>query len=297
MDDTIEQPLFLKFLNYLINDANYLLVEGLLYLEKIKINQDKLSSDETSRELTNSQRTEIQSSLKHMIMLAKFHNFMSLKTIGTLQMLTTEIKPIFCHPTLVDRVATMLNDFLLHLVGKKKRKQFKVKNFDEVEFKPREVVSCICAIYLNLSTETAFCEAICRDERSYSPELFTSAIEILEQINSLVDTSERFKVFAERIEKLAEEKREDEAGYENAPDEYLDPIQFSLMSDPVILPSSRQIVDRSTIARHLLRLDRFYTIFLRVLINCFCIFFSKVIKRIRLIVSRWRFMKSYRLVS
>lgn len=127
MDNTIEQPLFLKFLNYLINDANYLLVEGLLYLEKIKINQDKLADDDISRTLTNAQRAEMQSGLKHMIMMAKFHNFMSTKTISTLKMLTSEIKAVFCHAALVDRMATMLNDFLLHLVGKKKRKQLKVR--------------------------------------------------------------------------------------------------------------------------------------------------------------------------
>lgn len=128
-----------------------------------------------------------------------------------------------------------------------------MKNFDEVEFKPREVVSCICAIYLNLSSERSFCEAVCRDERSYSPELFQSAIEVLEQINQLVADPDEFREFASGIEKLAEEKREDEASYENAPDEYLDPIQFNLMSDPVLLPSSKKIVDRATIARHLLR--------------------------------------------
>lgn len=36
------------------------------------------------------------------------------------------------------------------------------------------------------------------------------------------------------------------------PDELLDPIMGSLMEDPVLLPSSRQIVDRSTIRSHLL---------------------------------------------
>jgi hypothetical protein len=35
------------------------------------------------------------------------------------------------------------------------------------------------------------------------------------------------------------------------PDEFLDPLTCALMIDPVTLPSSRQIVDRSTIMRHL----------------------------------------------
>ena len=41
--------------------------------------------------------------------------------------------------------------------------------------------------------------------------------------------------------------------YDDAPDEYLDPITSTLMIDPVMLPSSKQIIDRATIARHLLR--------------------------------------------
>ena len=35
------------------------------------------------------------------------------------------------------------------------------------------------------------------------------------------------------------------------PEEFLDPIMLTLMADPVILPSSRATVDRSTIARYL----------------------------------------------
>jgi ubiquitin conjugation factor E4 A len=45
---------------------------------------------------------------------------------------------------------------------------------------------------------------------------------------------------------------EDEA-LENVPDDFIDPIMGDLMRDPVILPSSGKIVDRSTIARHILR--------------------------------------------
>lgn len=48
-----------------------------------------------------------------------------------------------------------------------------------------------------------------------------------------------------------EEKKNQEA-LADAPDEFLDPIMSTLMTDPVILPSSKVTVDRTTIARHLL---------------------------------------------
>lgn len=52
---------------------------------------------------------------------------------------------------------------------------------------------------------------------------------------------------------LADLQQQEEETYADACDEFLDPIMSTLMSDPVLLPSSRVTVDRSTIARHLLR--------------------------------------------
>jgi len=37
-----------------------------------------------------------------------------------------------------------------------------------------------------------------------------------------------------------------------APDEFLDPLTSEVMEDPVMLPSSKNIVDRDVIVRHLL---------------------------------------------
>ena len=48
------------------------------------------------------------------------------------------------------------------------------------------------------------------------------------------------------------QKEEDEMVAE-APDEFLDPIMGTLMKDPVILPTSQTVLDRTVIARHLLR--------------------------------------------
>ena len=46
---------------------------------------------------------------------------------------------------------------------------------------------------------------------------------------------------------------EEEADFEvEAPDEFYDPIMGTLMTDPVRLPTSGTVVDRTTIARQLL---------------------------------------------
>lgn len=51
---------------------------------------------------------------------------------------------------------------------------------------------------------------------------------------------------------MAEDLRADEELFADAPDHFLDAIMSHLMTDPVRLPNSGQVVDKSTIARHLL---------------------------------------------
>lgn len=58
--------------------------------------------------------------------------------------------------------------------------------------------------------------------------------------------------FALKVQRLDEEEKAHQEALTDAPDDFLDPIMSTLMLDPVILPSSKVTVDRSTIARHLL---------------------------------------------
>lgn len=67
-------------------------------------------------------------------MIARFDNILGRETIHTLEMLTSEITSIFCHPTMVDRIASMLNYLLLQLVGpnKKNLKVIYVRRFVDI---------------------------------------------------------------------------------------------------------------------------------------------------------------------
>merc|ERR1712080_421197 len=57
---------------------------------------------------------------------------------------------------------------------------------------------------------------------------------------------------AAKVEQEALLHKEEEELLGDAPEDFLCPIMSILMTDPVRLPSSGQVVDRSTIARHLL---------------------------------------------
>ena len=50
----------------------------------------------------------------------------------------------------------------------------------------------------------------------------------------------------EKVRKVEEKQKENDEALVNPPDEFLDPILSILMRDPVILPSSRVTVDKST---------------------------------------------------
>ncbi|KAK2530332.1 Ube4a [Columba livia] len=273
--EAMNPPLFLRFLNLLMNDAIFLLDEAIQYLSKIKVQQIEKDRGDWDG-LSPDARREKEASLQMFGQLARFHNIMSNETIGTLAFLTSggdggrepkeregprgaqelsvsvpEIKSLFVHPFLAERIISMLNYFLQHLVGPKMG-ALKVKDFSEFDFKPQQLVSDICTIYLNLGDEENFCATVPKDGRSYSPTLFAQTVRVLKKINKPGNMIVSFSNLAERIKSLADRQQQEEETYADACDEFLDPIMSTLMSDPVILPSSRVTVDRSTIARHLL---------------------------------------------
>lgn len=223
--------------------------ESLNNLQQIRQLQEDQSNGEWNN-LPQNERQQHQSNLHHLGMLARFDNILGRDTINVLKLITSEIKSIFCHNSMVDRITSMLNYFLLNLVGPQKEK-FKVKDKKEFEFDPAKTVLEICHIYIHLSSSDSFCLAVSQDGRSYSSQLFSYAENILIRIGGGQLIGEMSE-FAEKVQKMERQYKQELEFMADAPEEYLDPIMSTLMMDPVILPSSNVTVDRSTIARHLL---------------------------------------------
>eukprot|EP00079_Xenopus_tropicalis_P037784 XP_017951555.1 PREDICTED: ubiquitin conjugation factor E4 A isoform X2 [Xenopus tropicalis] len=241
------RPMY-PILKYMWGRDNYR--QSIKYLSKIKVLQIERDRGEWDA-LSPESRREKESNLLMFGQLARFHNIMSNETIGTLAFLTSDIRSLFVQPFLADRTISMLNYFLQHLVGPKMG-ALKVKDFSEFDFKPQQLVSDICTIYLNLGEEEHFCASVPKDGRSYSPMLFAQTVRVLKKINKPGNMIVAFTNLAEQIKSLADRQQQEEETFADAPDDFLDPIMSTVMSDPVILPSSRVTVDRSTIARHLL---------------------------------------------
>ena len=142
-------PLFLRFINLMSNDAIFVLDESLENMSKLK-NLLKEKEEGKWNGLSLTDRREKEHALFMTERLARWSNMTSNMMVKMLYYLTTEIKDIFCHPIFVDRLVSMLNYFLVYLVGPK-QKDFKVRSAKEQYFfDPAGIVFNISRIYVNL---------------------------------------------------------------------------------------------------------------------------------------------------
>jgi len=127
----------------------------------------------------------------------------------------------------------------------------RTNDMEKYGFKPAQLLSSVLSVYLNLAEEPAFIQAVATEGRSYKKELFERAGEIaLKKVLKTVDELERLRKFVEKVEKLRQAMDEEEI--DDVPEEFQDGILFTLMRDPVLLPTSKSIVDLSSIKVHLL---------------------------------------------
>ena len=107
-------------------------------------------------------------------------------------------------------------------------------------------------LYLHLDCPK-FVHFLASDERSYRKELYEIAIRRMEKsaIKAQMDI-DHFRDLAQRVEECRIKLNKTEVDYGEIPDEFRDPLMDTLMKDPVHLPTSGKIMDRSIIARHLL---------------------------------------------
>ncbi|CAL8071364.1 unnamed protein product [Calicophoron daubneyi] len=265
--DDATPPLFLQFLSLLVNDAIFLLDEAINLLAQLK--QKELERESLGGRLRSQ---EEESLFIHSGRLARHHVILGLDTIAALGRVVSICSRLITHPVLVDRIACMLNYFLARLVGPKQR-DLTVRDKAAYGFRPDLVVIEICKIYCSLGLERtnvakegtdsnergtsaesaeAFRRAVVCDERSFSSDLLDQAVHVLSRVAAPSELQERFSQTVVHIKNEKVVKQEDDWDFDDAPDDYVDPIMGNIMEDPVKLPTSGHIVDRKTIYRHLL---------------------------------------------
>ncbi|KAJ7095825.1 ubiquitin elongating factor core-domain-containing protein [Mycena belliarum] len=242
---------FVKFVNLMINDVTYLMDESLGDLNQICTIQREMDDQATWNAQPLPQRQEREGTLRTLERHASGYISLGRSTVELLKVFTAETKAPFMMPEIVDRLAAML-DYNLHALVGPKYRDLEVRDRQKLKFNPKALLSDIIQVFLNLSDQPEFVKAVAGDGRSYSKELFERASRTaikrtlkseqeVQQLRAFVDKVEECKSMMEAEEDLGE-----------IPDEFLDPLMCTVMRDPVLLPKSRNIVDRSTIKSHLL---------------------------------------------
>ncbi|PCH40023.1 hypothetical protein WOLCODRAFT_88418 [Wolfiporia cocos MD-104 SS10] len=242
---------FVRFVNLMINDVTYLLDESLSEMGKIHEIQTEMEDAATFNSKPIQYRREREAQLRSLERHASGYVSLGNSTVGMLKAFTGETPEPFMVPEIVDRLAAMLDYNLDALVGPRCQ-ELKVKNPEKYKFNPRQLLSDILQVYLNLSDQGEFARAVAADGRSYKKELFERAAGIANRRVLKSDTEiEKLLIFVTKVEETkATLEAEEDLG--DIPDDFLDPLMFTLMRDPVTLPTSRTTVDRSTIKSHLL---------------------------------------------
>ena len=126
----------------------------------------------------------------------------------------------------------------------------KVENPEQYEFRPKEMLRDLCAIFALFASSDEF-QLECA-KSGCEPKMLKKAVKTCQNLNLLTgDSINAFASLPNLVEQASLSVADDEALVADAPDEFLDEILSTFMKDPVILPSGHY-VDRATITQHLL---------------------------------------------
>lgn len=248
------QQFFIRFVARMLNDTTYLLDESLNHLQTIHNCQKELSKRAKGIKTESDESEEdIQKKLAESERSARSYVQLGNKDVLLFNLFTSETPDSFTITEIVDRLAGMLNYNLTVLVGPGYN-NLKVSEPEKYQFNPVELLLQLLSIFLNLSLKEEFVKACARDLRSFEPANFAKALHILKKNYKL--PSEKFErdllEFVEKVKQTRMEDDEEELELGDIPDEFLDPLMYTLMKDPVKLPASKVSMDRSVLKAHLM---------------------------------------------
>lgn len=245
---------FVKFANGLLNETNALVATTLDKLSEIRKfqllkgnNAEWASMDEEQRKMMEERNESNENECKGSAGLC-------IETLNMLNYLTSD--PVIRQPFLLDEILPRFTSCLLsvlnRLVGSKSL-ELKVDNMDAYNFKPRTMLSEVIAAMTHFSTEEKFFTSVAQDSFFNNGVPLQKALTTVSKHN-MVTVEERVAMeqLIERVKVVRTQVIDIDELVADAPSDFFDPILDKLMQDPVLLPTSGMIVDRSTITQHLL---------------------------------------------
>jgi len=152
------------------------------------------------------------------------------------------------------RLSAMMNYFLSQIITPKLIDlKYGKKKEGDLKYKAKSFLRDIIKIYVNLSEDQEFCKSITQDERSYNPENMKKALKKAQSNNNVdEDKLEKFESIVSRIQEISKENEDIMSKLGDIPEEFMCPISCDLMKDPVYIPTSGKIMEKSVAKQILL---------------------------------------------
>ena len=211
---------YVRFVNLLMNDTTYLLDDALMHLGKISEIQRAMDDKAAWDAQPATERQEQEKLLREHEGGARSDLDFGTESLRLLKRFAGETKEPFLTREIVDRLAAMLDMNLVMLAGPRCQ-DLKVRDMEKYKFRPKELLSDVLGIFLELAPRVEFQEAVAKDGRSYSRDLFERVQRIARKTSIRTDDElEGIKVLVEKVEALKAAEEEDDAMGE-VPDDFL----------------------------------------------------------------------------
>jgi ubiquitin conjugation factor E4 B len=248
---------FIRFANGLLNETNALVATTLDKLAEIKQMQLLMSNTEEWNRLNEEEKKSKKDKHEENEREVRGSAELCLETLNMLNYLTSD--PYIREPFLLDEIlprftSTLLN-VLQRIVGAKSL-EIKVDNMDTYNFQPKTILIEIMSTMIHFHDSEIFWKSVASDSFYFSGGPIRSAISTISRLKLLTNTEiDKLREFYQRVQQARISYVDLDSLAEDAPFEFIDPLLDTLMKNPVRLPTSNTIVDRSTIAQHLLNVD------------------------------------------
>ena len=243
-----------QMLTLLMSDVTYLIEEVIQRLIAIRNYQELKDNAELWNSKTQEQRTAEESKFAENDRMLKAECRLLNHSLGFMTIICSCLQKYFIKEEKAEKLANLLNYCLDEFTAKSS--QLKIKNKNDYEFNPSYIMESIIKIFSYFVDYEEFIEFVVSDQRAYKYENFTKAIKLKNEYNKVrvdMEISEKFDDLVynklKKAEKLVEQNT---INYDDAPEEFLDPLTFNLMENPVTLPSSHMNIDRRNIEDYLL---------------------------------------------
>lgn len=245
---------FVRFANGLLNETNALVsttLDKLAEIRKYQLLRANLTEWQSLGEEEQQRMTERHEANENE---CRGTAGLCLETLDMLKYLTSDeiIRQPFLLDEILPRFTSCLLSVLSRLVGTKSL-EIKVDNMEQYNFQPRQMLSEVLSAMCHFCNEEKFYVSVAQDAFYASGVPLQRALQTVGKHNLLtIQQREQMETLVSRVASARTHVVDIDALTAIAPADFLDPILDKLMLDPVFLPSSGVIVDRSTISQHLL---------------------------------------------